>query len=539
LTTSGPRRWPLRTTSSDLVERYVTEGWWTGDTLGSMVAEGLSSASARAFRVHSSVNPWAGTVADVDRAARTLAAALRSDGVGPGDVVVFQLPNWVEAAISFWAAAYLGATVVPVVHFYGSKEIGYILEVTDPAVVVTPDRFGVTDHLSMYEELLAGRPGVRWLVATTEPNAMLPDRAQEMSSLLDGPPLDAPMPADAEAPALVAFTSGTTSNPKGVIHSHRTICCETRQLEERRPQGGPPILVGAPVGHFIGMVSALLVPLLRGDPVHMIDVWDPANVLRIMKADGVSFGGGATYFLTSLLDHPDFTHEHLAHMPVAGLGGSAVPVAVTQRATDLGITVFRAYGSTEHPSITGGSAEDPEEKRLHTDGRPADGVDVMLTDEGEILSRGPDLCVGYTDPELTARAFDPDGWYHTGDVGVLDADGYLRITDRLSDVIIRGGENISAQEVEELLLQLPGVAEVAVVAAPDERLGEHAAAVVRTAGVSTAPTLDDVRAHLAEAGLAKQKWPESLHVVADLPRTASGKVKKFELRQLVRERKLG
>jgi acyl-CoA synthetase len=524
----------MRTTAPEIAERYVAEGWWTDESLGWMVANGLMAAAGADFRVHSATRPWCGKVHSVDNAARTLAKNLWNDGVRSGDVVAFQLPNWVEAAITFWASAYLGATVVPIVHFYGPKEVGYILDVTEPAVMVTPDRFGPTDHLAMYEDLLATRSGSRWFVAATNLAVALPARAKPFSSMLEGNPLASPLPVDLDEPALIAFTSGTTSNPKGVIHSHRTIGCETRQLEARMPKGGPPLLVGAPVGHFIGMLSAFLVPLIRREPIHMVDVWDPATVLRILKEETLAFGGGATYFLTSLLDHPDFTEDHLAHIPFAGLGGSAVPAAVTQRASNLGIKAFRAYGSTEHPSITGGSIEDPEIKRLHTDGRPAPGVEITLTDEGEILSRGPDLCVGYTDPALTSEMFDADGWYHTGDVGVLDEDGYLSITDRISDIIIRAGENVSAQEVEELLMGIPGIAEIAVVAAPDERLGEHAAAVLRMVADAPAPSLDDVRAHLADAGLAKQKWPESLHVVMDFPRTPSGKIQKFKVRRQLR-----
>ena len=248
--------------------------------------------------------------------------------------------------------------------------------------------------------------------------------------------------------------------------------------------------------------------------------------------------GGATYFITSLLDHPDFTDEHLANMPFAGLGGSSVPVAVMERITKLGIKAFRSYGSTEHPSITGCLLDDPEMKRLTTDGHALPGVEMRLDPDGEILSRGPDCFVGYIDPEMTARVFDDDGWYRTGDVGVLDDDGYLAITDRVSDIIIRGGENISAQEVEELLMGMDSVAEVSVVAVPDDRLGERAAAVLRIRAGRTAPTLEQVRAHLAAAGLARQKWPESLHQVDELPRTPSGKVQKFRLRQELREGRL-
>jgi len=258
-----------------------------------------------------------------------------------------------------------------------------------------------------------------------------------------------------------------------------------------------------------------------------------------MLDEGLGVGGGATYFLTSLLDHPDFTADHLALMPFAGLGGSPVPAAVTRRATDLGIRTFRSYGSTEHPSITGCLLTDPEEKRLTTDGHLLPGVELRLDEDGEIISRGPDLCLGYTDATLTAAAFDADGWYRTGDVGVLDADGYLTITDRISDIIIRGGENISAQEIEELVATMAAVAEVCVVAEPDQRLGEHAAAVLRVHQGHEAPTLEQVRAHLAEAGLAKQKWPESIIAVDELPRTPSGKVQKFRLRQQLRDGELG
>jgi acyl-CoA synthetase (AMP-forming)/AMP-acid ligase II len=201
--------------------------------------------------------------------------------------------------------------------------------------------------------------------------------------------------------------------------------------------------------------------------------------------------------------------------------------------------VFRSYGSTEHPSITGCLLDDPEVKRLTTDGHLLPGVELKLTEDGEIVSRGPDCCVGYTDPALTATAFDAEGWYRTGDLGVLDADGYLTITDRISDIIIRGGENISAQEVEELLATMDGVTEVAVVAESDPRLGEHAAAVVTVRQGAAAPTLEELRAHLGAAGLARQKWPEAIYEVAEFPRTPSGKVQKFRLRQLIGEADLG
>ncbi|MEU9017697.1 AMP-binding protein [Actinomadura sp. NPDC048394] len=505
----------MRTIPPELVKRYEAEGWWTGDTIGDLLARGLRDAPDAVFRVHSAVRPWSGTFRDVERVARRLAAGLRERGVGPGDVVSFQLPNWMEAAAVFWASAFLGATVVPIVHFYGRKEVGYILRSIRPRVFVGAERFG---RLEFQPDLCADVPVVGVV-------------GRDFDDLLAADPWPGVEAVDPALPALIAFTSGTTRDPKGVVHSHHTLGYETRQLAGLYPPDRGRQLTSAPVGHFIGMVNAFLIPVLDGTPVNLSDVWDPAQALALMRSDGLTVGGGAAYYMTSLLDHPDFKPEHLAHMKYAGLGGSSVPAAVCDRLARLGITVFRSYGSTEHPSITGSRHTAPERKRLRTDGDVLPGVEIRLGEDGEIFSRGPDLCIGYTDPELTERAFDEDGWYRTGDVGVVDEDGYLTITDRKSDIIIRGGENISALEVEEALLGMPGVAEAAVVAAPDERLGEHAAAVLRLRPGRKPPSLGEMRDHLERMGLARQKWPEELHAVEDFPRTASGKIQKFLLRR--------
>jgi acyl-CoA synthetase len=375
----------MRTIPAELVKRYEAEGWWTPDTLGDLLARGLRAAPDAPFRVHSDVRPWAGTFADVELVARRLAAGLRERGVGPGDVVAFQLPNWMEAAAVFWASAFLGAVVVPIVHFYGRKEVAYILDSVGPRVFVTAERFG---RLEFQPGLCAKVPVVGVV-------------GSNFDELLAPEPLPGVIAADPARPALIAFTSGTTRDPKGVIHSHQTLGFEVRQLAERYPPDRGTQLTAAPVGHFIGMLNAFLIPLLDGSPVNLADVWDPARVLALMASDGLTVGGGAPYYLTSLLDHPDFT---------------------------------------------------------------------------------------------------------------------------------RGGENISATEVEEVLLALPGVAEAAVVAAPDARLGEHAAAVLRLAPGRPVPSLGQVRAHFEAAGLARPKWPEEVHAVDDFPRTASGKVQKFVLR---------
>ncbi len=515
----------MRKIPVELTKRYEEEGWWRPETLGDLIADGLQANPDTGFWVHSAVRPYEGTFADVELRARLLAAGLRARGVQPGDAVAIQLPNWVEAAVSFWASAFLGAVVVPIVHFYGRKELSHIISTAKPKAFITAEEFG---RMSYQPDLCADVPIVGLVGADERSRG---EHVHRFDDLFADEPLVGTIAADPASPALIAFTSGTTSQPKGVIHSHQTLGFETRQLLANYPPDRGRQLTATPVGHFIGMLGAFLIPVLEGASIDLCDVWDPGKVLKLIESDGLSVGGGPPYFVTSLLDHPDCTAEHVSHFKTVGLGGSTVPAAVTRRLADMGMFVFRSYGSSEHPSITGSSRDAPEDKRLFTDGNPRPGVEIRLGPDGEIFSRGPDLCLGYTDDALTVRAFDADGWYRTGDVGVLDDDGYLTITDRKADVIIRGGENISALEVEEVLLAMPAVAEAVVVAAPDERLGERAAAVLRVREGHDMPTLDDVREHFKAAGIAIQKWPEELHRVDDYPRTASGKVQKFLVRQ--------
>lgn len=507
----------MRTIPIELKQRYESMGWWTDDSLGTMLADGLQSNPDVTFRVHSVVRPYEGTFGDVELTARRLAAGLQARGVGPGDVVVMHLPNWMEAAATFWASAFLGAVVVPLVHFYGPKELRFVLADTQPRVFITANEFG---RMKYDPDVSADVPIVGVVGAGFE-------------ILLDNEPMTGTLEVDPARPAVIAFTSGTTRDPKGVVHSHQTLGFETRQLLANYPADRGAQLTALPVGHFIGMVSALLTPVLEGVSVDLLDQWDPTRVLELIDSHAVAIGGGPPYFVTSLLDQPQFRSDHLSYLRYLGLGGSSVPGAVTRQLADLGICVTRSYGSTEHPSITGSLNTAPEEKRLFTDGEPRLGVEIRMGEDGEIFSRGPDLCLGYTDDTLTASAFDADGWYRTGDVGVLDEDGYLTITDRKSDLIIRGGENISAVEVEDVLLSMLAVAEAVVVAAPDARFGEHATAVMRLRTGHCVPTLDDVRTHFDRAGMARQKWPEELFVVEDFPRTASGKVQKYAVRQSV------
>jgi acyl-coenzyme A synthetase/AMP-(fatty) acid ligase len=275
----------MRSVPPELVQRYEAEGWWTGQSLGEQLARGLAAAPDTPFRVHSAVRPWSGTFRDVEHTARRLARGLRDRGVGPGDTIAFQLPNWMEAAAVFWASCFLGATAVPIVHFYGRKEIEYILSAVEPRVFVGFERFG---RLEFQPDLCAGVPIVGVV-------------GHGFDGLLADEPLPGQLPTDPAGPALIAFTSGTTRDPKGVVHSHLTLGHETRQLAGLYAPDWSRQLTAAPVGHFIGMINSFLIPVSSGTPVNLLDAWDPATVLGLMASDRLHLGGGAPYYVTSLL----------------------------------------------------------------------------------------------------------------------------------------------------------------------------------------------------------------------------------------------
>ncbi|MDT3439201.1 MULTISPECIES: AMP-binding protein [unclassified Pseudofrankia] len=538
------QRWPVRPVPVGLTAEWRRAGLWDDTTFGAKIDRALRDHASQDFHVHSLERPWKGTFGELRERALAVAGGLAARGVRPGDAVAFQLPNWAEAAVVFYASSFLGAVVVPIVHFYGVKEVSYILRRTEVVAFVTAARFGRRDFLADLPKVVDGVHSLKTVAVVGGADGPLPANAVPFDALATGPALAGPVDADPDSAVVVAYTSGTTADPKGVVHSHNTLGAELLHLDYMNASGGLPSLVGAPVGHFMGMLTGLLLPAVNAMPVHLIDVWDPARVLSTILTWGLAAGTGSTFFLTSLLDHPDLTNDHLSLMRNVGLGGSAVPVTVAERATAAGISVLRSFGSTEHPSITGSRHKDDARWRLRTDGPPMPGVEIRLLDDdgrpvplgtaGEIWSRGPDCCVGYTDPELTARAFDADGWYRTEDVGVLDDDGCLTITDRKKDIIIRGGENVSAAEVEELLLRtVPGLLEVAVISIPDARLGEKVGAVLRMAPGTPAPGLDDVRGRLLDAGLGRQKLPEYLAAVDDFPRTSTAKIVKAALRRSV------
>lgn len=467
--------------------------------------------------------------------AQRCAAGLSGLGVRAGDRVALVLPAWWEAIVTLLAIARLGAVAVPLLPIHRHRELALALAGAAARVCVT----AAGASLAVVRDLRAQCPALEAVVVVRgDPG---PD---ELPWPL--PATVALAPGDGARAAEVAvllYTSGTTAEPKGVLHTHQTLLAEARSLGPVHQLGPQDVaLVPSSAGHIAGIVHGLLVPSVFGATAVLLDRWTPDRALAVMAAEGVSYTVGAPVLLRELATHPARTKYDLSRFRLFSCGGAAVdPQLLAEAAERLGCVAKRVYGSTEFPTIATTGPDDPPTRRLDSDGRAIDGAEIRIVapdgtavacgEEGEILARGPDCCVGYLDPARTGESFTDDGWFRTGDLGRLDPEGFLRVTGRLKDVIIRKGENISAPEVEALLATHPAVAEVAVVGLPDATAGEIACAVVVPRRGGPAPTLESLASHLRAQGLSTRKLPERLVLMDALPRTASGKVQKTALRE--------
>ncbi len=351
-----------------------------------------------------------------------------------------------------------------------------------------------------------------------------------------------PCPPPSRGPGDVAtaiYTSGTTAEPKGVQHSSESLIAELHNSPT--PPPGVPGTVSLqpfPAGHTAGL-CAMLGPFAHGYKTVMVDSWDAEVGVRLVKEHGVTAMAGTPFFIDTILEAAEAGGGDISTLRHGITGGAGVPPSLIERADRIGWRVARCYGATEGPSMTASAADDGFDHRARSDGRPLagnrlrilgeDGAELPAGEAGEIVAIGPEHFVSYSDPGFNLEAFTEDGWLRTGDIGRLDADGYLTITDRRKDIIIRGGENISSKEVEDVLILHPAVRDGAVTGAPDPRYGEVVCAfVIVEPGAEL--DLEALREHFFAAGIARQKTPERLVLVEDLPRTAAGKVKKHELR---------
>jgi acyl-CoA synthetase (AMP-forming)/AMP-acid ligase II len=446
--------------------------------------------------------------------------------------VAVQLTNRLECAVAFEAVLMCGAVLVPIVHIYGPREVGFILTESQAKALIMPARFRSVSCLQRIGEF-SSIPSLQHVVVVDAPPG---DGFVSWSELGRGR-YKRPSPS-ADDVAVLIYTSGTTSAPKGVQHSHNSILAEQQTLPDLVTGDDVVQLITFPPGHIAG-VGSLLRPLVSGSRALFMDGWDPAAAVDLIHRHRITATAGTPFHLEGLLDLGD-TGTKLATLREFLVGAAAVSEEQGRRAAAAGINTYRCYGSTEQPTITSARSYDAAPARMGTDGLPMRGVKVRVVGadggvqpvgvDGEVVTQGPDQFIGYRDPAMDADAFTADGWFRTGDLGHLDTDGRLTITDRIKEVIIRGGETISSGQVEEVLNAHPAVAEGAVVAAPNPRYGDVVAAVVVLES-GTALDLDGLRDHFAASGLARQKTPERLVIVEALPRTSMGKVRKAELRK--------
>lgn len=501
--------------------------------MSSSFIEAMTAAAARVpeapLTVASDVRPGTATLADVVASGRRMGTRMAAADVGPGDIVACMIPNWREWLVVAVAAAQAGAVLLPIVTIYGARELGFILRQSGAKWLFTPETFRHVDYRKLVADC-GDLPALARHVVTDD----------EFAALEAEGPIGGPAEHDADDLALLVYTSGTTADPKGVMHSARGFLAELdtmRLLREGRDDDA--VISPWPPGHVAGALSMYRF-LCQATPLVLMDQWDAALAAELVDRHRITSSSGTPFHLSGMMAAADAHGHDLSSLRQYLVGAAPVPPSLIERCQRQGLAVYHCYGSSEHPTVTSGVVGDPLDKQLHTEGRAIigtemrfvddDGDDVAPGTDGEICTRGPELFMGYLDATLNKAAFLPGGWYRTGDIGRLDADGYLLITDRKKDIIIRGGENISSKEVEAQLLTHPAIADAAVVAAPDDRMGEVVrACVVLAPGASL--TLDDVRDHFFGAGIAKQKTPERLSILAELPRNASGKILKHELRR--------
>jgi acyl-CoA synthetase len=467
----------------------------------------------------------------VERAAAWLTEA----GVGPGDVVCWQTPNWWEAQVLGLAIWHLGAVSCPVAPFYREHELRQVITQVRPAAVVSVETFRGFAHAEAFDDLLAEagladipRVALRGTRPGWSPFDVVASHARRQEFATVG----------ADEPCLVLFTSGTTSAAKAAVHSSRTLLAETRQLADAWGLSWEDVAyMAAPLQHITGVLNAMTIPLLVGASAVLAERWEPDVAVADIMRHRVTYTAGATVFLQELTEAARAAGVNLPLRNFA-CGGAAVPRAVMERSEEQGIPASRVYGMTELPTVTVMNRAHPFDLRAETDGAIAPGVQARVVGPdgepmaggcaGELLVRGPEQMLGYLDTEANRAAIDDEGWFATGDVGVVDGAGFVTITGRLKDVINRGGEKFSARDIEDLLVSHPTVRAAAVVPGPDPRFGEVPVAFVVFDRASQASP-GELADHLHTKGLARQKTPVSWHFVDELPMTPSGKVKKFEL----------
>ncbi|EMB3656464.1 TPA: medium-chain fatty-acid--CoA ligase [Escherichia coli] len=482
------------------------------------------------------------TYSALDHAASCLANWMLAKGIESGDRIAFQLPGWCEFTVIYLACLKIGAVSVPLLPSWREAELVWVLNKCQAKMFFAPTLFKQTRPVDLILPLQNQLPQLQQIVGVDK---LAPATSSlSLSQIIaDNTPLTTAITVHGDELAAVLFTSGTEGLPKGVMLTHNNILASERAYCARLNLTWQDVfMMPAPLGHATGFLHGVTAPFLIGARSVLLDIFTPDACLALLEQQRCTCMLGATPFVYDLLNLLEKQPADLSALRFFLCGGTTIPKKVARECQQHGIKLLSVYGSTESSPHAVVNLDDPLSRFMHTDGYAAAGVEIKVVDdarktlppgyEGEEASRGPNVFMGYFDePELTARALDEEGWYYSGDLCRMDEAGYIKITGRKKDIIVRGGENISSREVEDILLQHPKIHDACVVAMPDERLGERSCAYVVLKAPHHSLSLEEVVAFFSRKRVAKYKYPEHIVVIEKLPRTASGKIQKFLLRK--------
>nr|WP_207198894.1 AMP-binding protein [Peribacillus sp. TH14] len=481
-----------------------------------------------------------------------IALGLLNIGLGKGDVISFQLPNWNEFIILHYAVTRIGAISNPLIPIYRDREIGYMVEMAESKMIVVPDSFRGFYYPAMIERLSHKWPSLEhiYVIGDEVPNGM-----KSFSSLLEEPweeRMDASIldeiihdPNDVTE---IIFTSGTTGSPKGVMHTHNTLCVSTNYwIDHLHLTSDDVLFMASTFAHQTGFGYGVRLPTHFGGTGVYQDIWNPNEFIEWIEKEKITFTAGATPFLQDMIQMEGIETYNLNSFQVFVALGAPIPRQLVKDAAEkVRFKILSGWGQTEDGLVTLTRLEDSAEKLTNTDGVPFPEMELKVVnfegkicapnEEGDLLARGPALFVGYLKRIDDTIAEHKDGWFITGDRAIMDEEGYIRISGRNKDIIIRGGENIPVAYVENVLYEHPDISSVQVIAVPDVRLQEKACACISVRPGKSPITMESLKKFLYEKGLAKQYWPEQLEIMDDFPRTPSGKIQKFRLREMINEK---
>ncbi len=487
------------------------------------------------------------TYSALDHAASCLANWMLAKGIESGDRIAFQLPGWCEFTVIYLACLKIGAVSVPLLPSWREAELVWVLNKCQAKMFFAPTLFKQTRPVDLILPLQNQLPQLQQIVGVDK---LAPATSSlSLSQIIaDNTSLTTAITTHGDELAAVLFTSGTEGLPKGVMLTHNNILASERAYCARLNQTWQDVfMMPAPLGHATGFLHGVTAPFLIGARSVLLDIFTPDACLALLEQQRCTCMLGATPFVYDLLNVLEKQPADLSALRFFLCGGTTIPKKVARECQQRGIKLLSVYGSTESSPHAVVNLDDPLSRFMHTDGYAAAGVEIKVVDdarktlppgcEGEEASRGPNVFMGYFDePELTARALDEEGWYYSGDLCRMDEAGYIKITGRKKDIIVRGGENISSREVEDILLQHPKIHDACVVAMSDERLGERSCAYVVLKAPHHSLSLEEVVAFFSRKRVAKYKYPEHIVVIEKLPRTTSGKIQKFLLRKDIMRR---